>query len=447
MLSACSAPQSEPEISASTSFYHEVMNTAPYLPDDKGHNNLCADPNNLRTDYTGTYQTSKEVDYSNARWEERVSHDWNAFPMLDKSMGKVLVIDIKQNNGEAVYHYMSNANTQATLYEPWSSSKIFAFTGAIAALKKQSNSIVSAQGKIGHTNIADLITSINSYEAFGDANGDSNAIATFFANVATREYLTALFYEKWLRLSTPHIFFRGSYGASSFEPQSTIWSAIEGTSQTPLDFNNDASKDKSYRPYRCETCGTTGNKPMTTLAQAEWLKRLAMHQTDAKTRHPFLDERDIKTLFYGAGNSTGYSQLGGMSVGISTMLQDAIAKQLIRRSEPHVTLDTLDTTQRRQKNKSVLDSQTNGLWRVFNKIGWGPSETRGTTENVLLAYVCLPMTALVGESSSVRPENESIAFVIAAQVAVDGASEELMGEAGQKMQDLIDTVLTTYFSL
>ena len=420
------------------------MNAPPYLPQDQSQLNLCDEPRNLRKDNTGTYLSSTEVDYHEKHWETRISHNWQAFKQLDESMGKVLIIDIKQNAGQAVYHYMSNANTQTTLYEPWSSSKIFAFTGAIAALKQKTDSLVSAQGKIGHTNISDLITSVNSYAAHGDANGDSNAIATFFTNVATREYLSALFYDEWLNLSTPNVFFRGSYGASSFKPQSTVWSDLDNTVSIPLAFNNDASQDAAYRSYRCETCGLTGNKPMTSLAQAEWLKRLAMHQTEPETRHPNLDIDDINTLFYGTGNSAVPVQLGGMSVGISTMLQDALAKQLLSLNETDSKINVDDPTARRAAYKSVLDRHTEGKWRVFNKIGWGPSETRGQTENVVLAFVCLPKTVSGPESSSSRAENQ--AFVIAAQVAVEGASEANLDAAGEKMQSLLDAALSQYFS-
>ena len=44
----------------------------------------------------------------------------------------------------------------------------------------------------GDTALVDLISSINSYEAFGKADGNSNAIASYFVNVAGREYLRGL---------------------------------------------------------------------------------------------------------------------------------------------------------------------------------------------------------------------------------------------------------------
>jgi hypothetical protein len=211
-----------------------------------------------------------------------------------------------------------------------------------------------------------------------------------------------------------------------------------------VEFNNDAANDPAYLPYRCEACGLTGNKPMTTLAQAEWLKRLAMHHSEPETRHPYLDNKDIDTLFYGNGNSSVPAQLGGMSVGISTMLQDAIAKQLLllHKTDDKVNIDDFAT--RRVTYKSVLDKHTEGKWRVFNKIGWGPSETRGQTENVLLAYVCLPKTISGSEPFSSHAEN--IAFVIAAQVAVDGANEANLDAAGEKMQSLLDKALAQYFA-
>ena len=64
-----------------------------------------------------------------------------------------------------------------------------------------------------------------------------------------------------------------------------------------------------------------------------------------------------------------------MMVGISHIVTNALAKVIAPNDS--------------RSAKEVLDTATNGQWRVWQKIGWGPSETRSTTETVMLAHVCL----------------------------------------------------------
>ena len=107
------------------------------------------------------------------------------------------------------------------------------------------------------------------------------------------------------------------------------------------------------------------------------------------------------------------------------MLQQAIAKHLSNNNQ----------TMTPQIAKTTLDKATKGQWRVFQKIGWGPSETRSTAENVVLAYVCLPHYQ--GGKS----------FVVAAQVAVPEAKDENVALAGEKMQALLDNSIAQYLSI
>ena len=66
----------------------------------------------------------------------------------------------QQGQTQLGYRYLSNDHTYDTLYEPWSSSKIFAFTGALAKAHQQG---MSAHAMAGAHRISDLITSINTY--------------------------------------------------------------------------------------------------------------------------------------------------------------------------------------------------------------------------------------------------------------------------------------------
>ena len=406
-----SADLSEPNIGE---FYNTVMISAPFMPSDQTSKSLGCDIL-IDAGDTGKYKTSMQADYTNKGWEERINHIPDFFsPNADA--GKILVIDFADHQGEVAYRYLSNDNTHSQVYEPWSSSKIFAFTGAISAMREKG---LGAQAKIGDTYVADMITGINSYENFGTASGESNALATFFANVAGRDALTSLFYDDWLKLSNPNIFFRGAYGPVAFAPSDYEWQMLDKSASTRISPYLNAPDDPGYLPYRCENCDLTGNKPMTTLAQAEWLKRLAVHNRDTNTRHPNLTHDDIMTLFYGVGHSFDDGRFAGMTLGISTMLQRAIANAIANKEV--------------DDPKAFLDELTKGQWRVFQKIGWGPSETRSTTENVVLAHVCLPHFDGGRE------------FTVAAQVAVAEAKEENLGFAGQKMQDLLQTSLSQYF--
>ncbi|WP_371193722.1 hypothetical protein [Glaciecola sp. SC05] len=414
--SALTISSSNTDTSPTQEFYNVVMKAAPFMPADMSEKHIsCGNILTLNAQ-SDKYLTSLEANYSDYGWEGRIAHQPTFFK-ASSTEGRILVIDIAQKGDALAYRYLSNDNTYNELYEPWSSSKIFAFTGAIATLRKQD---LGAQAKIGDTYVADMLTGINSYENFGTASGESNALATFFANIAGREYLTGLFYDNWLKLSTPNIYFRGAYGPEAFQPSSYQWQMLDNSRSKLITPFKAATDDPGYLSYRCENCGLNGNKPMTTLSQAEWLKRLAAHDRDAITRHPNLNQDDVSTLFYGSGHSYPDGRFAGMTLGISNMLQHAIANAINGKnvSDP----------------KAFLDNLTDGKWRVFQKIGWGPSETRSTTENVVLAHVCLPHFQGGRE------------FTVAAQVAVPEAKEENLSQTGEKMQALLQASLTQYFN-
>ena len=390
-------------------FYPQVMNAAPFLPSNlQSHRIGTALP---QRDSAHLYASAAEVDYFSPGWEQRVSHDWQFFTAPAEA-GRILVIDFKHsgevNNPVLAYRYLANQASHNQLYEPWSSSKIFAYTGAIAALRHSLQ--IGANSLAGEVPIADLITSIHSYQPFGKADGDSNAIATYFANVAGRDRLTALFHDQWLMLSNPAIRFRGAYGIKPFAPKDGLWHSQDQS--YPVSAYANSSDDPGYQAYRCEHCGLTGNKPMTTLAQAEWLKRLASHEREPLTRHPYLEAVDLEVLFFAGGRSQSAKPVGGMMQGISLMLHKAIALAISgdERADP----------------QQVLEQATGGQWRIWQKIGWGDSETRGSGEVVVLAHVVLP---------DYQGGKE---FTVAAQAAVAGEGEIYVNYAGIKIQQLLN---------
>ncbi len=363
------------------------------------------------------YRSAAEVDYGRPGWEQRVAADWDFFA-APASDGWLTVIDFRQKPGGLAYRYLANDRTHDRLYEPWSSSKIMAFTAAVAALRPHG---IGADSSVGGFVLADLITGINSYEDFGTASGESNAIATFFLNLAGRDFATSLFHDEWLALGNADVRFRGAYGPTAFDPGTNEFVSRDGeTRYTPTVYPAGAD-DPGYLAYRCENCGTDGNKAMTALAQTEWLKRLASHTREPLTRHPELELVDVETVFFGR-HHTDPRPVGGMLQGISRFLPEAIAATLAPDSDLSAG--------------AVLDDLTDGRWRIYQKVGWGPSETRGTSELVVLAHVCLPQVGGTGRE-----------FTLVGRAAVPGAdpNEHGVGDAGIKLDDVLRDALPRLF--
>lgn len=393
---------------ADLDFYNNVISAPPLLP---ATHKLHSMPviGDLPLVSSPDFLTVAEVGME-ADWESRVASNWTFFN-VPASLGKITVIDFGQTKDGLGFRYLANANTQNMLYEPWSSSKIMAFAAALASIGQN----VTASAMVGDVPMADLITSINSYAPSGKADGNSNAIATYFANVAGREFLTGLFHEKWLKLNNPDIRFRGAYGPEAFKPSVDEWQ-LDAQHKIEVSTYAEASDDPFYQSYRCEVCGLTGNKPMTTLAQAEFLKRLVTHSAAPQTNLPGFRLSHLEMLLYGDGHSNSVQSAGGMQAGIGLILARAIAKALAPESA--------------ESAKVILDNATNGNWRIFQKVGAGPSETRGQSETVLLAHVTLPMA-----------QGPSREFTLAVQTEVPGVSEAGVGRAGQKMQQVLDIAM------
>lgn len=400
-------------------FYAAVMNAPPFQPADSSNKIIGLVAKHYHKNQA-TYLSSADVAYFQPDWEQRIARDWQFFS-APKELGRILVIDFKTTGDEQnpilSYRYLANQQSHNDLYEPWSSSKIFAYTAAVAKVRQLSQGEFGASSMAGSAPIADLISSIHSYTPFGQADGDSNAIATYFSNVAGRDRITALFHDQWLMLANPAIRFRGAYSNKLFEPTDGQWH--QGDKQFTVSYALTSTDDLGYQSYRCAHCGLTGNKPMTTLAQAEWLKRLAAHERDPLTRLPFLQNEDVEVLFFGTGHSDKQHQHGGMMQGISTMLHHAIATAIAGQ----LPVDA----------KKVLDEATQGQWRIWQKIGWGPSETRGSGENVVLAHVSLPYF------------QGGIEFTLAAQAVEPGDGEIYVNYAGIKMQSLLTQSMVELF--
>lgn len=415
-----------------TEFYNKVMNAPAILPaniEDSFISCPLSKVNLNNSNAKHAFKTSDDIHYDQGDWEQRISADWGFFSSSEQ-IGRVLVIDFANTESGLGYRYLANDMTQNQLFEPWSSSKVLAFSAAVSKARDKSNGKVGAASLAGDHPLADLITSINSYEPFGVASANSNAIATYFLNLVGRDKATALFHQDWLRLSNEDIRFRGAYETDLFRPSNALWKAQNSDISVAMPKLLKNRDDPGYQEYRCDECGLTGNKPMTTLAQAEWLKRLAAHERDQSTRMPDLHANDVEVLFYATGHSDKINNVGGMMLGISNMLQHAIAKAILEQGSS----DKLGAS-----SKAILDAATKGQWRVWQKIGWGPSETRGAGENVVLAHVCLPHFQGGRE------------FTVSAQAISTARHDEPdeidVGYAGLKMQTLLDNSMAQLLAL
>ncbi|MGQ4276848.1 hypothetical protein ACQ5ES_07360 [Pseudidiomarina sp. E22-M8] len=386
-------------------YYEQIMGAAPLLPAKPGARwQQCAP---AVSGANSNYQTVTETGTA-AGWVEKSAHDWNYFE-LPADAGKVTVIDYARKGDALAFRYLGNADTQGDLYEPWSTSKVMAFSAAMSLV---SDNFAQADTLVGELKLADVISSIHSYQPSGEADGNSNAYAYYLADLAGRDYLTALFHGAWLNIGQPQVKFRGAYGPEAFAPVDNYWRTPSRSVEAAFVARD---SDPGMLSYRCDDCGLTGNKPMTTLASAEFLKRLATHKRVPQTQLPGLSDAAVMMLFYGPGHSANSANAGGMMAGASLMPHRAVAAAL----QAHLPqLEGLTTQQ-------VLDQATNGNWRIFHKLGAGPSETRGTSEVVALAHICLPLAAGTRE------------FTVAAQASIDGNSYENVGFAGAKLEQLL----------
>lgn len=391
----------------------KIMTGEPLLPRDLSIKSISCPISQSKTNLE-SYGSSALINYSRYGWEERAVHNWNYFSATPLE-GKIQLIDIKSKNEQYAYKYLSNG-TQDDLFEPWSSSKVMVITAAMAKARAAG---LNGIAKVGSVPFSDLVTSIHSYSDFGQSKASSNSIATYFINLVGRKTLTNYFSDDWLKLTNNKVRIRGGYGEAPYKPEPNLWFGSSHPNGIEVAGFELGEQDPLAQSYRCDKCGLTGNKPQTTLAMAEWLKRLAMHDRDKPTNFPGLLLSDVEMLFYGNGHSQPDEKVGGMMKGIGQGLAYAISETVSNGSQSNP--------------KEILDDLTNGKWRIWQKIGWGPSETRGAAEYVLLAHVCLPHYQGGKE------------FTISAQVGIDGATEKDQVKVGIKMQRLLLKSMQEYF--
>lgn len=108
-------------------------------------------------------------------------------------------------------------------------------------------------------------------------------------------------------------------------------------------------------------------------------------------KFPGVENEDIKSLVYGAVESQLFPELknGGMTVDTAIFLQSAV-------------------------NITQVEEESNGLWRIFSKLGAGYSSTRSRGEIVTTAYACFPSLDSRGNPVS----GEGFEFTLSARGSV-----------------------------
>lgn len=383
LLAGCGTP--EAEVRSSTEFHGlDAFGPVPANLSDRFITCPVADsaPEGTFNGKSYRYRTSDEIDFGRPGWETRAAADWHA---LDGLLGDIsapgngtpvntdngvsaLVIDMKRVNGRPAYLYLANNGRQNAPYEPWSASKFMAASAAMARMRTLSGFTTGGDAKAGAYAVGDMITAIHTYNPIGNVPGASNEIATYFLDLAGRKFTSDLMHDRWLRMSDASQFC-GGFGTARWDRPGTTWSgaggAVSGSFSTACNGYN----------------GSTG-KYMSLLTMGEWLKRTVHHELVAE-RLPGLQAADVRTLLYGNLERNGV--VGGMLAGESVyMAQALMGGTRVGRFGSHGGPEN-------EAAQKHFNARTGGKWRIFHKLGAGPSSrSGGRAEIVMAAYACLP---------------------------------------------------------
>jgi hypothetical protein len=257
----------------------------------------------------------------------------------------------------------------ATPVQPWSSTKWLAAANAAARLRALTRYRLGLDARTDGVPLGDLVTAIHQYD---ERRFTSNALSRWFHDVGGRPRARDLV-QSWLgRPSTES--FGGNYGAPS--------------ALLPYVLENDAL---TIPVTPDSTSGYTNL--LSTDALADALRRVALHrEIRAGERMPALQWADVETLLYGAARPVWYREgtVGGMQADTAIYVQQAF-------------------------DVAAMERRSAGRWRVFGKLGYGPS--RGG-EFVHVAYACLPELDASGAPIPDRGKE----FVIATHLPARGDS-------------------------
>jgi hypothetical protein len=304
---------------------------------------------------------------------------------------KVTVILIRHVNGVPLYRYLSNG-TQDDIFQPWSSTKFIAASGAGAALRRESAGKVGltskTTGSSGAIPLGDLVTVVASYR---EDRYTSNGLAHYFLNVAGRAAVGTLVHG-WLGRPAAETY-GGNYGVAAPSDLGYTFTETSGDETS-------VSPDDASGPANALSTHTT----------AETLKRLAAWD-DIATRMPDLDRADVETLFYGPATSTWYpGEMAGLSANVAVYMQNAL-------------------------DMDAVEKNSGGSWRVLGKLGAGNGDL------VSVDYACLPDVDPVTKAPLADRGAE---IVIASRLASGGAS---IAARDQILADAYKTIVAAVLPL
>ena len=282
-------------------------------------------------------------------------------------------------------------NARAPL-ETWSSSKVFAGSRAGQKLRSVSEddaTLQSTEYAPPHTafSLDDLMTIVTSYDTTHGLS--SNEIGKYYHSIGG--YKAA------------NDFIHDVLGASSEES----FGGGYGEAIPPSLGYNFSTSEEGASGFVTVTPDGTPSPPisntMSPITMADFLRRIIFAREDGDG---LFEWGDSKSILYGAEKSQLFDdvpiQFGGMSMS----------------SDVYVQLG--------QKNMSRTNEASEGLWRIFSKLGFGFSSIRKRFEVVLNGYGCFPI--MDGGSKGKGPaRNRGLEFVLSVRAHDYNASDDGRG--------------------
>ena len=316
-------------------------------------------------------------------------------PMGTSIDAKVAVGVLRRENAgmPPLVRYLGNG-AERVAHQPWSSSKVFAAAHAAARLRAiQPNLGLDAAAGLLTDGVAlsDMLTIIASYDVNTTRPGvTSNALGAYFQSLGGHAAAKSYLHET-IGSNTSESF-GGTYGEPV--PPSLGYTLRPGSApNTPVRVPPD--------PVPIPPISNS----MSCLTMAEWLRRIVCTREDADSGHAAaLGWTDSSAMLYGSPSSALFPglQWGGLSMGTDIYLQDAV-------------------------DFDAIEARSNGLWRIFSKLGAGVSSTAhpGQFEITLNAYGCFPVVAGHEKELLASVPGRGVEFVLsAAVVGKDSASAD-----------------------
>jgi len=344
--------------------YPDDTRCARRLPSDRSRTWTC--PNTATSATARPAGSTREVAY--VRDGRPASIDLETLRPFVPSDVAMSVALIRRVEGQALVRWLGTAR-HAEPVQPWSSTKWLAVASAAARMRALSGYRVGLEASVSGIPLGDLVTVIHQYD---ERRYSSNGLSRWFLDIGGRARANELVHG-WLGRPARETY-GGNYGAPSAALPYMFSSGAASLEVTP-------------------DLGPGPANQLSTDALADALRRVVLHRDVLPAeRLPGLQWADVQVLLYGAERSRWYTsaQPGGMQADTAVYVQQAL-------------------------DVAELERRSLGQWRVFGKLGYGPS--RGG-EFVHVAYACLPTLDDAGRPIPDRGQE----FVIATQLPARGDS-------------------------